>query len=127
MNRYLLDTHTFLWWLDDDQKLSSRAYDAINDEKNTIYVSAAVSWEIVIKRAKGQLNFKGDVEQEIVKQDFLPLTISHKHAQHIETLSSIHQDPFDRIMIAQAQLEKLILITHDRTILKYKNLRTLKT
>ncbi len=127
MKRYLLDTHTFLWWLDDDQKLSSPAFDAINDENNTIYVSAAVSWEIVIKRAKGQLTFQGNVEQEIANQAFLSLSISHKHAQHIENLPSIHQDPFDRIMIAQAQLEKLILITHDRTILKYKNLRTLKT
>ncbi len=69
MRQYLLDTHAFLWWLDGGQKLSPRAYDAIDDEKNTIYVSAAVTWEIVIKRAKGQLTFQGDVEQDIVKQD----------------------------------------------------------
>jgi PIN domain nuclease of toxin-antitoxin system len=127
INRYLLDTHTLLWWLDDYQKLSSHAYDAINSEKNVIYVSAAVSWEIAIKRAKGQLTFQGNVEEEIANQGFLPLSISHQHAQHVENLADIHQDPFDRIMIAQAELEKLILITHDRIILKYNNLKTLET
>ena len=127
MNRYLLDTHVFLWWLNDGRRLLTQAYDAIDDENNIIYVSAAVSWEIVIKRAKGQLTFQGDVEKEIVNQAFLPLSISHRHAQQVERLPHIHRDPFDRIMIAQAQMENLILITHDRTILKYANLQTLKT
>ena len=127
MDGYLLDTHALLWWLNDGQKLSSRAYKVINDENNAVYVSAAVTWEIVIKRAKGQLTFQGDVEQEIAKQAFILLSISHKHAQHVGTLPDIHQDPFDRIMIAQSQLENLTLVTHDRFILKYNNLKILKT
>lgn len=126
MNRYLIDTHIFLWSLSEPEKLSSKALSILEEQENTIFVSAAVTWEILIKRAKGNLAFTGNIVNSLYQQSFLPLSITHQHATVIEQLPSIHHDPFDRIMIAQAIADDLTLITRDKTILKYKNVKLLR-
>ncbi len=126
MVRYLLDTHIFIWWLEGSEQLTTEAYDIIDDDNNEIFVSAAVSWEIAIKRAKGHLTFQGDSVQQMQEQSFLPLSMMHAHAQQVEHLPEIHRDPFDRIQIAQAQVEDLTFITHDEMIWQYPDVELLK-
>lgn len=109
-------------WLEGGEQLSTEAYDIIDNDDNNIFVSAAVSWEITIKRAKGHLTFEGDSVQRMQEQPFLPLSIIHTHAQQVEHLPEIHRNPFDRMQIAQAQVESLTLLTHDETIWRYPDL-----
>ncbi|WKN45052.1 type II toxin-antitoxin system VapC family toxin [Tunicatimonas pelagia] len=123
---YLLDTHIFLWSLRDPEKLSSKALAVLESTENIVYVSAAVSWEIFVKRAKGTLAFTGDVSDILDQQSFEPLPISHQHTTALEKLPTIRHDPFDRIMIAQAIIEDLTFITRDRMILKYEDVKLLK-
>src|SRR5258707_12108504 len=101
----LLDTHAFLWWLDDPQKLSKAARKAIGDGNNTVYISAAVAWEITIKRALGKLEAPDDLEAAITANRFLSLPISIAHTQAVRSLPDHHRDPLDRLLIAQARHE----------------------
>lgn len=126
MADYLLDTHAFIWSLDEPDKLSKEAFGIIEDLDNNIYVSAAVTWEITIKRTKSALDFTGDIVQQIHEQFFLPISITHQHARALEQVPRIHHDPFDRIMIAQAIVEDMTLITRDKTIAKYPNVKLLR-
>ncbi len=119
-------THVFLWSLNQPSKLSKEITDILKDTTNTIYVSAAVTWEVVIKRAKGTLKVEGDMLYHLYEQSFQPLSITHQHAKILEGIPRIHDDPFDRIMVAQAIAEDLIFITHDRTVLKYPDVKLLK-
>jgi PIN domain nuclease of toxin-antitoxin system len=121
--RYLLDTHTFLWWITDDERLSSRARDLIRDRRNTLYLSAASAWEIAIKASLGRLEFAGDPEKMVPEQmalnaiEALPIQIAH--ALRVHVLPPHHRDPFDRLLVAQSQLEDLPLITDDVEIPRY--------
>ena len=115
----LLDTHAFLWWLDDPQLLSRAARKAIADGKNTVYVSAAVVWEIAIKRSLGKLDTPHDLEAAMASNRFLPLPVTILHALAVETLPDHHRDPFDRILIAQAQREGFKLVSRDRRVPLY--------
>ena len=124
--RYLLDTHIFLWSLREPDKLSSEALAILKNTENIVYVSAAVSWGIFVKRAKGTLAFTGNILKILDQQSFEPLPISHQHTTALELLPAIHHDPFDRIMIAQAVVEDLTLITRDKMILRYENVKLLK-
>ncbi len=126
MSNYLIDTHVFLWSLNEPSKLSEEVTDILKYPINTIYVSAAVTWEIIIKRTKGTLKFEGDILHHLYEQSFQSLSITHQHAKILEGIPRIHDDPFDRIMVAQAIAEDLIFITHDRTILKYPDVQLLK-
>ena len=126
MSNYFIDTHVFLWSLNEPSKLSVAITDILKDTTNAIYVSAAVAWEVAIKRAKGTLKVEGDVLYHLYEQSFQPLSITHQHAKTLEGIPRIHNDPFDRIMIAQAISDNLTLITHDRTILKYPDVQLLK-
>ena len=116
----LLDTHVLLWWLDDDPTLGEKARDMITDGSNLAFVSAAVIWEIRIKEAIGKLsipkNFKGVLDQ----QPFEMLDITAEHAHMISALPLYHRDPFDRMLIAQAKVERLSLVTRDVHFKKYK-------
>ena len=85
-----------------------------------------MSWEIFVKRAKGTLPFTGDISDILDQQSFEPLPINHQHTTALEMLPAIHHDPFDRILIAQAMVEDLTLITRDRMILKYESVKLLK-
>ena len=115
--RLLLDTHALLWWLDGDRSLTRRARTAIADEENVICVSAASAWEITTKFRLGKLPGAGAVAADVVgsvaSQGFSPLDITLLHAQRAGRLPGAHRDPFDRMLIAQAQLDDLVLVSNE--------------
>lgn len=119
MKRLLLDTQVFLWWLENSQSLGAKAKEAIKNGRNEVYVSAATTWEISIKKALGKLQAPGDMDTIVEEERFLKLPISLYHGQMAGFLPSIHRDPFDRILIAQAQAEGLMLITSDGNFSRY--------
>jgi PIN domain nuclease of toxin-antitoxin system len=115
--RVLLDTHALLWWLDGDARLSKRARAAIGDARTACLVSAASAWEITTKARLGKLPGALDVAADITgclrSQQFTPLDISVDHAQRAGSLPGAHRDPFDRMLIAQAQAENLPVVSND--------------
>ncbi len=116
----LLDTHTFLWAVDDNPNLSQEARAAIIDGNNLVFVSAATAWEISIKRAIGKLSVPyGSYLNELKAHRFTSLDITTEHALAVENLPQHHKDPFDRLLIAQAQIEKFTLVTRDTRIKQY--------
>ena len=116
--RVLLDTHTLLWWLDGDRRLSRRARSVIADEDNTALVSAASAWEISTKVRLGKLPGAIEVAAELpailLQQNFEPLPITIVHALRAGNLPGPHRDPFDRMLIAQAQDEDVALVSNER-------------
>jgi PIN domain nuclease of toxin-antitoxin system len=121
--RALLDTHVFLWGTAEPDRLSNRARDLIEDPENDIYLSATSAWEIAIKYAKGRLNLPDAVDSYISSRvsdlGFLPLPVELSHAVYVAALPRHHDDPFDRLLVAQAKLEDLSLITANPTIARY--------
>jgi len=115
----LLDTHTFLWWDATDPQLGNACAAAIADPTNRVFVSAASIWEIAVKERAGRLAFTGSLTQAVSRNGFLPLPISGEHAEAAAALPPIHQDPFDRILIAQALQRGLVLATADTAIKRY--------
>lgn len=111
--KWLLDTHTFLWWLSSPNQLTQPAATAIADPANEVQVSVITLWEIAIKRAIGKLQAPIDLQSDVARAGFqlLPLTVAHIVAT--EQLPLHHRDPFDRMLIAQAQLEGATLVTRD--------------
>ena len=118
--RYLLDTHILLWWLTNDKKLSKALRLIIADPENTLYVSSASVLEISIKTCLGKLSMPENLEEDFIENGFIALPITIQHARLAGQLPDIHRDPFDRMLLAQAQLEKLTLLTHDKALKKYK-------
>ena len=118
--RLLLDTHALLWWDADDAQLPKGLHAAIALPSNDVYVSAASVWEIAIKRASGKLVFEQSVEKAILAHRFEPLPITVEHAEYAGGLPQLHRDPFDRLLVAQALLEELVLVTVDEQILRYQ-------
>jgi PIN domain nuclease of toxin-antitoxin system len=121
--RLLLDTHALLWWLDGDASLSQTARDAIADNANEIFLSAASAWEITTKHRLGKLPgaaaVAADVAACIAGQGFLELPISLTHGQKAGSLPGPHRDPFDRMLIAQAMLEDLTLVSNEPALDAY--------
>lgn len=117
--RYLLDTNIFLWWLNDDKKLKDSVRKIIKDSKNQIFVSVASGWEISIKHRKGKLPLKTTLKKCFELSSFEILNINLSHILQLDKLPLRHNDPFDRIIIAQSQVENLTLITSDEKIWKY--------
>lgn len=117
--RLLLDTHTLIWVFDANPTLSQAAREAVADGHNTIFVSAVTAWEIAIKRSLKKLELKGDYQQGLVRYRFSPLPISTEHALAVEHLPPHHADPFDRLLIAQAQREGLTVVTRDERYADY--------
>ena len=120
--RLLLDTHIALWAVIDDPRLSAKARALILDPANEIVVSAASIWEIAIKHAlrREDMQVSGQEALEIfVAAGFNLLAIAPTHAAQVDALPSIHQDPFDRILVAQAMVEQLRLMSHDSTVAHY--------
>jgi PIN domain nuclease of toxin-antitoxin system len=113
VSRLLVDTHVLLWWLTDDPALSPPARDAIADPVNEPFVSAASVWEIAIKRSLGKLTAPDDLPDRIEDEGFAWLPISANHAWQVRELPPHHRDPFDRMLVAQALIERLALITSD--------------
>ena len=116
--RLLLDTHALLWWLA-DEGLTNQARDAIADPANLVVVSAASAWEISIKKALGKLAAPDDLEQQVHAGGFLPLQISISHGIAAGQLPRHHEDPFDRMLIAQAFAEGLTIVTRDKRFEDY--------
>jgi len=116
----LLDTHVLLWWLNDHPTLSSKAKAAIADGKNLVFVSAVIIWEIRIKQALGKLEIPRNFRRVLDNQPFEILDITVEHAHAVEDLPAHHRDPFDRMLVAQAKVEGLTLVTRDIRLKKYK-------
>ena len=115
----LLDTHAFLSWNADDSALGEIARDAIAEGNNIVFVSAATAWEIATKRKSGKLDAPGDIAEWIQKNGFTDLAIDVEHAILSAELPRHHRDPFDRLLVAQASIEGLTLVTSDAEIVKY--------
>jgi PIN domain nuclease of toxin-antitoxin system len=115
--RLLLDTHALLWWLDGDRRLSMKVRRAIANQSNTIFVSAASAWEITTKARLGKLPGATDVAADVAacvdSQGFVPMDITLLHAQRAGHLPGEHRDPFDRVLIAQSQMEDVALVSDD--------------
>jgi PIN domain nuclease of toxin-antitoxin system len=114
----LLDTHVVLWWLTDDSALSDDVKARL-DEEPDVYVSPASIWEVAIKQSIGKLVEPANLPEEITESGFRQLPITVEHAMIAGRLPLIHRDPFDRMLVAQAQCEGLTLATHDPLIQKY--------
>jgi PIN domain nuclease of toxin-antitoxin system len=117
--RILLDTHVLLWWLARDPALGSRAGSALADEQAELFVSAATVWEIAIKRAAGKLETPDDLGVILRSSAMRELAVTWSHAALAGALPRLHDDPFDRMLVAQAQAEELTLVTADRMVLRY--------
>lgn len=115
--RVLLDTHAFLWWLDGDRRLPARSRALVSDPGNDVLVSAASVWEITTKARLGKLpgaaEVAADVPACIASQGFVSLPITVHHAQRAEALAGPHRDPFDRMLIVQAQAEGVPIISNE--------------
>jgi PIN domain nuclease of toxin-antitoxin system len=116
--KLLLDTHALLWWILDSKDLSRKARRALTSFDNEVYVSAATAWEIATKSRLGKLPaadpFAHSISESLNKLGFEELAISVDHAQRAGLLPGHHRDPFDRLLIAQAQAENLVLISNEK-------------
>ncbi len=117
--RFLLDTHVLLWWLSEPERLSAAARAAIGGGEIAAFVSAAAVWEMAIKKTLGRLDFPANLIEVLKAERIRVLPIDAAHALAVAELPLHHQDPFDRMMIAQARLEGLTLITRDRELARY--------
>ena len=122
MARVLLDTHALVWWVEASEKLSRRARAILEDAGTSVYVSAVCAWELAIKAHIGK--FKSRVlvngfSRQIEEEGFLELPIVIKHAVRAGSLGGFHKDPFDRMLVAQAQIENLPILSSDKALDKY--------
>jgi PIN domain nuclease of toxin-antitoxin system len=120
VTRYLLDSHALIWWAEDPSLLSVEARYALAEGRHLVFVSVATIWEIGIKQASGKLKPPEDVRMLLSANRFDVLPISAAHAHHAPALPMHHNDPFDRMLVAQAVVEGLTLITRDKDIAKYE-------
>lgn len=117
--RLLLDTNALIWTLVRRERIPPIAIDAIEDEANDVFVSVVSAWEIEIKTAKGGLGTPTDLQDALAAQSFEPLAVAMRHAYAVESLPRHHRDPFDRMIIAQAHLEDMTIVTSDNEIRRY--------
>ncbi|BAY64428.1 hypothetical protein NIES22_45260 [Calothrix brevissima NIES-22] len=119
----LLDTHAFIWWVTDDSQLSSTARSVIGDPNNVLFLSSASAWEIIIKVRLGKLDLPESPEiyipSRLIINRFESLSIQIIHALQVANLPDLHRGPFDRIIIAQSQVENLPIVTVDSQIHQY--------
>jgi PIN domain nuclease of toxin-antitoxin system len=119
----LLDTHAFLWWLEGSPRLSKVVRDAIADQDTAVFVSAVSAWEITTKHRIGKLSgaamVAADVGAYVASQGFTELPITFAHGQAAGALPGPHRDPFDRMLIAQAMTEQLILVSNEQVFDAY--------
>jgi PIN domain nuclease of toxin-antitoxin system len=122
--KVLLDTHAFLWWINDDSRLSRRARGIMRDEANEVFFSAASGWEIAIKARLGRLSLvSADLESFVAEQlasnGFQVLSVNLQHALRTYRLPGHHKDPLDRLLVAQAAVENFPLLSGDRGLKAY--------
>ena len=118
----LLDTHALLWFMDGDKNLPTSARETIQNTDNKIYVSIASVWEIAIKLSIGKLTLKKSIENFLTILDengFILLEVNTKHIKKVAELPFIHRDPFDRMLVSQAMVENMSIMTIDSNITKY--------
>lgn len=119
----LLDTHAFLWWVTDDPKLSTTVRSLIADPDNIIYLSVISAWEITIKQQSGKLTLPEPaaiyIPSRLTANRFRTQTVELSHVLKIASLPNYHRDPFDRLLIAQSQVENLPIATVDSLITQY--------
>lgn len=119
MNGYLLDTHVLIWWWTDSPRLGMQARAVLQDPDSALFLSAVSVWEIAVKRKAGRLGLIGELDELAADPDFKPLPIMWQHAVLVESLPDLHTDPFDRMLVAQAKHEGLVLITADHAVQAY--------
>jgi PIN domain nuclease of toxin-antitoxin system len=122
MSSFLLDTHLLLWVAFEPEKLSSSARMVLNDPSNSLSFSSASIWEVVVKRALNKPDFQFDpilLRRLLVDDGYREIDITSVHALHVALLQQLHKDPFDRLLIAQAEVEGLTLLTADKKIAGY--------
>jgi PIN domain nuclease of toxin-antitoxin system len=117
--KLLLDTHAALWWLSDDERFGQSAAKHLADETNQLLLSAAVIWEVAIKRSLGKLETPPDFGPTLLGAGAIPLPITLEHAAAVEALPWHHRDPFDRLLVAQAEIEGATLVSHDGALGAY--------
>ena len=120
--KLLLDTHILLWAAGQPEKLPESGRKMLLDNRNTLFFSAANIWEIVIKKGNGRDDFKVDPERMrkmLVLNDYKELAITTEHVLRVSALPPLHKDPFDRILIAQARSEGMLLMTVDAAVIDY--------
>ena len=120
----LLDTHLLLWAVGDPRRLSSKAQNLLGDPATELMFSTASIWEVVIKSALGRDDFRVNPQQlrnGLIQNDYSELEIRSEHALAVGSLPPIHKDPFDRILIAQAQVESVTLLTTDDKVARYSD------
>lgn len=117
--KLLLDTHAALWWLADDVRLGPEAARQLSDDSNRVLLSAAVVWEVSIKRSLGKLEAPTDLASTLLGAGAQPLPITLDHAAAVEALPAHHRDPFDRMLIAQAHAEGAAIISQDDRLRNY--------
>lgn len=122
--KLLLDTHAFLWWIGDDARLSIAAREAIADPGNDVAFSVASAWELAIKMAHGRFEADGELGaflgEHLRRNAFRLLPVSLEHAVSVATLPPFHRDPFDRMLVAQAVVEVMTLVSRDPQLRKYE-------
>ncbi|MFD8106100.1 type II toxin-antitoxin system VapC family toxin [Streptomyces microflavus] len=116
--RLLLDTHVILWWLGDSDKLSDQVKDLLDTEPS-VHLSAVSAWEIAIKQSLGKLDGPDDLAERVRDSQFTSLPITAGHGVRAGRLPALHRDPFDRILVAQAQIEGMTVVTRDKWIPQY--------
>ena len=117
--RLLLDTHVFLWWKLEDPRLAGAGQEAIS-RADVVFVSAASAWEVAIKQRLGKIRIQADFRAGVEESGFLRLPVGFEHAEEVGRLPDIHRDPFDRMLVAQARVEGLTLVSHDRQVADYE-------
>ena len=116
--RLLLDTHVVLWWMEDSAELSDEVK-ALLDTEPSVHVSAVSPWEIAVKQSLGKLDGPDDLAERVRDSQFTPLPITAGHGVRAGRLPVHHRDPFDRLLVAQAQIEGMTLVTRDKWIPQY--------
>jgi PIN domain nuclease of toxin-antitoxin system len=120
--KLLLDTHLLLWAASSPERLSDAALELLENQQNQVVFSAASLWEITIKRQLGRADFDADprlLRRGLLDNGWHELAISSEHAVAVERLPALHRDPFDRILLAQADIEGMLLLTSDDTVNQY--------
>jgi PIN domain nuclease of toxin-antitoxin system len=117
--KLLLDTHLLLWWLDNNPALPQAARALIAEPQNTIFVSAVTIWEIWLKVSLGKLRLPPGFEAQLAAEGFENLPVTAAHARHTERLPWLHRDPFDRMLVAQAAVSGLILLSAGKALAPY--------
>ena len=117
--KLLLDTHLLLWWLGNSPSLSAKARELIGEPENTVFISAVSLWEIWLKESLGKLRLPSNFEDRLAAEPFEALPLTARQTNRVALLPWHHRDPFDRMLIAQAQVEHLTLLTADEVVLAY--------